>query len=97
MLDKLNKIWIGLLFGIFFPAFWFFCYWLFGHNDLKFPVEFIAFLMMRNMIQEVTILCVVTNLLVFYLLLNRKIYDLAKGIIYTTFLYVGLVLYVSLL
>ena len=49
------------------------------------------------MLQEVTIMCVVANLIIFYLLLNKKAYNLAKGIIYATFGYVGLVLYISLL
>jgi len=49
------------------------------------------------MLQEVAIMCVVANLLIFYLLLNKKAYDISKGIIYATFCYVALVLYISLL
>lgn len=49
------------------------------------------------MLQEVAIVCVVANLIIFYLSLNKKIFDFGKGLIYATFLYVGLVLYISLL
>jgi hypothetical protein len=49
------------------------------------------------MLQEVAIMCIVANLIVFYILLNKKTFDLAKGIIYATFAYVGVVLYISLL
>lgn len=97
MLEKLDKKWIGLVFGIAFPAFCFFCYWLFMHSQLSFPSGFIRYLRMGEMLQEVTIACIVTNLIVFYLLLNQKAYDISKGIIYATFGYVGLVLYISLL
>jgi len=97
MLDKINKTWIGLLTGLIFPAFCFMCYWLFFHSQINFPNGFIRYLRAGQMLQEVAIVCVVSNLLVFYLLLNKKVFDIARGIIYATFLYVGLVLYISLL
>jgi hypothetical protein len=97
MLDKIDKKWIGFLFGIFFPALTFFCYWLFFYNQLFFPYGFIRYLRSGEMLQEVAIVCVVANLIVFYLSLNKKIFDFGKGLIYATFLYVGLVLYISLL
>ncbi len=97
MLNKLDKKWIGFLVGALFPALCFFCYWLFLHSQIGFPVGFISYLRAGQMLQEVSIMCVVANLLVFYLLLNKKVYDLAKGIIYATFGYVALVLYISLL
>lgn len=74
-----------------------FCYWLFFHSQLSFPNGFIKYLRNGEMIQEVCIACIAGSLLVFYLLLNKKAYDLTKGMMYSTFLYVGLVLYVSML
>ena len=97
MLDKLDKKWIGFIVGALFPAICFFCYWMVLHSHLDFPVGFIKYLRIGQMLQEVTIMCVVANLLIFYLLLNKKVYDIAKGIIYATFCYVALVLYISLL
>ena len=97
MLDKINKIWLGFLFGLFFPAFCFFCYWLFFQNQLSFPNGFIKYLRMGNMLQEVAILCVVASLVVFYISLNKKIFDFGRGLIMASFLYVGLILYISLL
>jgi hypothetical protein len=49
------------------------------------------------MFQEVAIVCVIANLAIFYLSLNKKIFDFGRGLIIATFLYVGLVLYISLL
>lgn len=97
MLDKIDKIWIGLIVGLVTPFFCFFCYWLFAHSQLNFPNGFIRYLRMGEMLQEVAIACIVVNLLIFYLLLNKKAYDISRGIIYSTFGYVGLVLYISLL
>jgi hypothetical protein len=97
MLDKIDRLWIGFLFGICFPAFCFFCYWLFLHHQLSFPNGFIRYLRMGDMLQEVVIACVIASLVVFYISLNKKIFDFGKGLIIAAFLYVGLVLYISLL
>ena len=97
MLDKINKNWIGLVSGIVFPAFCFFCYWLFFHSQISFPNRFFTYLRNGNMLQEVAIMCVVANLLIFYFSLNKKIYDFARGLIIASFIYVGLVFYISLL
>lgn len=97
MLDKFDKKWAGFVLGIFFPAFCFFCYWLFFHFQLTFPARFIAYLRAGDMLQEVAIACILINLIVFYVSLNTKIFDFGRGLIIATFLYVGLVLYISLL
>ncbi len=97
MLDKIDKRWIGFLFGAIFPSLCFFCYWLFFHNQLNFPNGFIRYLRNGNMLQEVAIVCVIANLGIFYLSLNKKIFDFGRGLIIAAFLYVGLVLYISLL
>ncbi len=97
MLDKLDKKWIGFLLGLLIPVFLFFCYWLFFHSQMGFPLIFINYLRNGEMLQEICIACIAGNLLAFYLLLNKKVYDLSKGMIYAAFIYVGLVLYVSML
>ncbi len=97
MLDKIDKRWIGFLFGAIFPSLCFFCYWLFFHSQLNFPNGFVRYLRNGNMLQEVAIVCVIANLAVFYVSLNKKIFDFGRGLIIATFLYVGLVLYISLL
>jgi hypothetical protein len=97
MLDKIDKKWIGFLFGAILPLLCFFCYWLFIHNQINFPNGFIRYLRNGNMLQEVAIVCVIANLGIFYLSLNKKIFDFGRGLIIATFFYVGLVLYISLL
>ena len=97
MLDKIDKIWIGIIVGLIIPAFCFLCYWLFCHSQLNFPYGFIRYLRGANTLQEIAMVCVAANLLVFYLLLNKKAYDISKGIMVSTFAYVGLIFYISLL
>jgi hypothetical protein len=97
MLDKLDKKWVGMLLGLVFPAFCFFCYWLFLNNQLNFPTGFIRYLRNGDMLQEVAIACIGANLLLFYFILNKKAYEISKGMMYASFAYVGLVLYISLL
>jgi hypothetical protein len=97
MLDKIDKIWVGLITGLVIPIICFISYWQFKHSQLSFPMGFIRYLQAGQMFQEVVIACIVVNLIIFYLLLNKKAYDISKGIMYTTFAYVGLVLYISLL
>ena len=97
MLDKIDKLWIGILVGLVFPAFCFFCYWLFFYSQLDFPSAFIRYLRNGDMLQEVAIACIGANLLFFYIILNKKAYEFSKGMMYSSFAYVGLVLYISLL
>ena len=97
MIDKLDKKWVGVIIGLVVPAFCFFCYWLFLDNQLDFPSGFIRYLRNGDMLQEVAIVCVGLNLLVFYLMLNKKIYELSKGMMYACFIYVALILYISML
>ncbi len=97
MLDKIDKIWVGLITGLVIPMICFFSYWQIKYSQLSFPGGFIRYLRAGEMFQEVVIACIVVNLIVFYLLLNKKAYDISKGIMYSTFAYVGLVLYISLL
>lgn len=97
MLDKLDKKWIGFVLGLIIPAFLFFCYWLFFYSQIGFPKIFINYLRNGDMLQEILIACIGGNLLAFYFILNKKAYDLSKGMIYAAFIYVGIVLYVSML
>lgn len=97
MLDKLDKIWIGLLMGFSIPLFSFFSYWFFLHSQLNFPYGFIRYLRGANTFQDIAIICVTLNLIAFYLFLNKKAYNLSRGIMFATFAYVGVVFYISLL
>ena len=94
-IGRINKFWIGLLGGILFPIIVYFFYWLFFHHQISFPVRFTKYLLKGYMLSNVIKMCGLSNLLLFYLSLNKKIDNFSKGIIVSVLLYVALVAYVS--
>lgn len=92
--EKLDSFWKGLAIGILFPMFCFFCYWLFLHSYMDFPVRFIKYLMFGQLLSNVIKICALGNLLIFYFMLNKHMNKATKGIIVSVLLYVALVFYV---
>ena len=93
--ERLDYLWKGLLIGIFFPMFIFFCYWLFTQSQIDFPLRFIKYLMNAHFLSNVIKLCGLGNLVLFYLGLNKKMDRFSKGIIASVIVYVALVAYVT--
>lgn len=94
-LSKLNKLWIGLIIGILFPMFWFSLYWLFFQRHVQIEETEIKYLMSAELMMNVSKICVATNLLLFYLSLNRKMVPFAKGIITSVVIYALLLAYIT--
>jgi hypothetical protein len=92
--ERLDSFWKGLAIGILFPMFCFFCYWLFMYSYIDFPVRFVKYLMIGQMMSSVIKLCGLGNLLIFYLFLNKQMNAAAKGIITSVLIYAALVFYV---
>ncbi|MBS1634816.1 MAG: hypothetical protein JST26_02765 [Bacteroidetes bacterium] len=93
---RYNNTWLGVVVGVLFPIFGLFCYWLFVHSEMGFPRNFIRYLLIMEMLGNTLILCTVANMGVFYLFLNRKRNDTARGIIYGSLVYVAIILYLML-
>lgn len=93
--QRLDKLWIGIVIGLVFPMIVFFFYWLFFHNYLSFPRGFYRYLVNGVLLSSVIKICGIGNLLLFYFGLNRKIDSFSKGIIFSLFAYVALVAYVT--
>ena len=92
--ERLDSFWKGLAIGIFFPLLCFFCYWLFMHSYMSFPMRFIKYLMFGQMLSSTIKICALGNLLIFYLFLNKRMNRATKGIIVSVLIYVALVFYV---
>jgi len=92
--EKLDAYWKGLAIGMLFPAFCFFCYWLFMHSYMDFPVRFVKYLMFGQMLSNAIKLCALGNLLIFYLFLNAHMNKATKGVITSVVFYAALVFYV---
>lgn len=93
-INKLDNFWKGLAIGILFPVLCFFCYWLFFHSYMDFPVRFVKYLMFGHLLSNVIKICALGNLLIFYLFLNKHMNKASKGIIVSVLLYVALVFYI---
>jgi hypothetical protein len=94
-IERLDSFWKGLVIGLLFPVFVFFCYWLFTESQISFPTRFVVYLIKGHLLSNIIKLCGLGNLLLFYFGLNKKIDKFSKGIITSVVFYVALVAYVT--
>ncbi len=94
-LEKFDTFWYGLIAGLLFPILLFALYWLFAYHQIAFPVRFVRYLMVGQMLSGVIKMCGLGDLLLFYFGLNKKMDKFSKGIITSVLFYVLLVAYVS--
>jgi hypothetical protein len=94
-IQKLDKVWIGLLMGMLFPFIMFILYWLFFHHQISFPVRFVRYLMGGNLLSNVIKMCALGNLLLFYFGLSYKIDRFSRGIVFSVLFYVALIAYIT--
>lgn len=87
---------IGLVVGIFVPLFFVFCYWLYVFSYMSFIPDFFKYLSSGKILSPVISLCVIPNLAVFFLLLNRLRFKSAYGVIGATLLYAAYIFYLKL-
>lgn len=92
---KIDNFWIGLLIGILFPTLMFTGYWLFFHHQIGFPKRFVRYLMNGQLLSNVTKICALGNLAVFYFGLQYKIDRFNKGIVVSIVVYILFILYIS--
>ena len=83
----------GLLIGIFTPFLAFFMYWLFKYYYISFPSRFIWFLKLGGMWDGIVKLSTLTNLLPFYIFINKNKNKAAAGIMTATVMYVLYIVY----
>lgn len=83
---KWDKLYIGAIPGFIVPLIVFFLTYLIRFNRYAFA-EFIDILLFGKMILGFISLCVIANLILFYLFLNKKLYRAARGVILATLIY----------
>jgi len=82
---RLNKFWIGLSLGIVLPSVVFLLVYLIGYSKTPFE-EFLQFAFVIRALPKILCLCVIPNLAVFYLFLNREYWYATRGVITATLL-----------
>ena len=91
-----RNYWIGFIVGLISPFFILFCYWLYVYSYMSFIPDFLKYLSVGKILASVISLCVVPNLGIFFVLLNKERYKSAYGIIGATLLYALYIFYLKL-
>lgn len=86
MTSKVNNIRLGLLLGILAPAITMLVVYLIGFSGYEFK-ELMDMLVSKNVFTKILSLCVVPNLALFFLFLNKNYYYSARGILLATVLF----------
>lgn len=93
-IKKLDHFVIGLLAGILSPAIVLLLFYFIRYSGMGLG-RFLKFIQMEGTLSPRISLCVIINLLLFYLFIWSNKYRSAKGIIFATFVYAGWVVYLK--
>lgn len=89
-----DKMWLGTMLGIIAPMLTMLGYYLYNFNHI--PVQqFVEHLFKLNIQSKLLSLCVVSNLLVFFIFIWSEKYISARGVLLATFIYAGFVVYLK--
>jgi hypothetical protein len=84
---KLNNFILGIIAGLFLPFLSLLMYWLWSFKFINFIPQFFKFLLMGRVLSAVLSLCLIPNLGMFFLFINKEYYKTTRGIILSTLLY----------
>jgi len=82
---RFNNFWIGLSLGTVLPVVVFILVYLIGYSKTPFG-EFLEFAFVIRALPKILCLCVIPNLAVFYLFLNKEFWYATRGVITATLL-----------
>lgn len=81
-----NKLYIGLIAGLIAPIIAMLLYYLIKFNEVSLA-SFLRTTYHYKILLNILSLCVIPNLAIFYLFINRKMFNGAKGVIMACFIY----------
>ena len=93
---KLNNFILGISAGLLLPFISIIVYWAWGYRLVDFYPQFFHFLLMGRVLSAVVSLCLIPNLGLFFLFLNREYYKSCRGMILSTLLYGFLIVYLKI-
>jgi hypothetical protein len=90
---KFDNGWIGFAVGLLSPMFTLYVFYLIKYSHISFSKFYMDVLFANNIVTSSISLCVITNLLVFFIFIwtNRTLS--ARGVLFSTFIYAGYVVY----
>jgi hypothetical protein len=89
-----DKLWIGLVIGLLAPVMAFTIYYLVNYHYMKIS-GFIKYLATGDIYTPLISLCVLSNLLPFYLFINKEKYLGTKGVLASTFIWAGIIIFLK--
>lgn len=84
--QKYNTLAIGTIIGLVVPMISILFFYLFTSDRFGSFSNFINQVVAAQIFMKILSLCAIPNLIVFYLFLNRKYNETAKGVIFATFI-----------
>jgi len=91
-----NKFWIGLALGVVLPLVAFLLIYLLGYSKTPFD-NFMEYAFKIRALPKILSLCVIPNLAIFYLFLNKEYWYATRGVITATLLCTLAVVVIKLL
>jgi len=95
-LSRYNDVRIGLAAGLVVPLITILVFYLVRFNHISL-YEFFSALISRNILSSLLSLCVIPNLLVFFIFIWTDMLYLARGVLMATFVFAGIILIVKYL
>lgn len=89
-----DKMWLGIVLGLLAPMLTMYIYYYVNFSHIAIS-KFIEHLFAVHIQASLPSLCVVSNLLVFFIFIWSEKYLSARGVLLSTFLYGGLVVYLK--
>ena len=96
MKKKFDHILVGSALGLIAPVIVLYVFYLVRYHNMGFR-HFLGMVGMEGTFSPRISLCVIVNLLIFYLFIWTNRYYSARGVILSTFLYAGLVIYIKMI
>lgn len=90
---KFDSPWIGAAAGLTAPMATLYCFYLVRYSHVSFDHFFTKILMAHNILTPAISLCVIINLLVFFIFIWTHRNYSARGVLMATFVYAGYVVY----
>src|SRR3954469_15508999 len=90
---KFDNTWLGFVLGMSAPFLTLYIFYLVKFNHLTFGEFYENILFANNILTASISLCVITNLLVFFIFIWTNRNFSARGVLFSTFIYAGYVVY----
>ncbi|MEW6467391.1 MAG: hypothetical protein AB1458_00615 [Bacteroidota bacterium] len=94
MSRRFDNLWIGAVLGLLSPIAVFFAFYLIKYSHMSLG-RFFDYVSREGTLSPRISLCVIINLLIFYIFIWTHRYYSARGIILSTFIYAAFVIYVK--